>query len=189
MRTLGEAPGIGLRLTVAPAGPVISLVVMLTAVLAGGLGSLLGVLATPSNPLGAGHHALAALVHNVELLDRIRAKAPHEDPLSGNCAAEKSAEARIGLRLGEEEIARLQGALSRNDAAEQDYALRRLKILVDRGTAVADEARKCIAVDGGSITATRVEVEIAPTIPSDTPTGPPPAMPPLDMRPPEGGPR
>jgi hypothetical protein len=167
---------------------VTSLVVMLGAALAGGLGSLLGVLATPSNPLGEGHHALAALVRNVELIDRIRAKAPSHDPLSGNCAAEKGTEARIGLRIGEEEIARLQGALTRNDAAEQAYALRRLKILVDRGTAVAAEARKCIAAEGGSVTATRVEVEIAPTIPNDEPSEPPLQRLP-DPRPPENGPR
>ena len=160
---------------------VITFAVMLSAVLAGGLGSLLGVLSTPSNPLGAGHHSLAALVRNVELLDRIRAKAP-EDGASRDCAAQKSAEARIGLRIGEEEIARLQGAISRNDEGERDYALRRLTMLVERGKSVADAARKCIAVDLGSITATSVEVEAAPG--PDVPLSPP--LPGLqDLRPAE----
>jgi hypothetical protein len=151
---------------------VISLDVMWGVVLAGGLGSLLGVLSTPSNPLGAGHHSLSALVRNVELLERIRAKAPH-DAWSENCAAEKAAEARIGLRLGEEEIARLQDAITRNDEGDRDYALRRLGILVDRGTSVAEAARKCIAVNPGSVTATTVEIEVAPGIPKDTDLTPP----------------
>jgi hypothetical protein len=161
---------------------VISLVVMLGAVLAGGLGSLLGVLATPSNPLGAGHHSLAALVRNVELLDRIQAKAP-DDGYSRDCAAEKSAEARVGLRIGEEELARLQGAVSRNDEGEREYALRRLGILVERGKSVADAARKCITVDLGSITATSVEVEVAPGVPEVSLTPALPALP--DLRPAE----
>jgi len=155
---------------------------MFSAVLVGGLGSLLGVLSTPSNPLGAGHHSLAALVRNVELLDRIRAKAP-DDGASRDCAARKSAEARIGLRIGEEEIARLQGAISKNDEGERDYALRRLTMLVERSKSVADAARKCIAVDLGSITATSVEVVAAPG--PDVPLSPPlPAL--QDQRPAEG---
>lgn len=158
---------------------------MLGAMLAGGLGSLLGVLATPSNPLGAGHHSLAALVRNVELVERIRAKSPH-DAYSQNCAAEKSAEARIGLRIGEGEIARLQDALARNDDGERDYALRRLGILVDRGGAVAAAARKCVDSDPGSITATRVQVEVSPTVPDDVPLTPGLPTTPQDMRPAEG---
>src|SRR4051794_23317372 len=111
-------------------------------VLVGGLGSLLGVLSTPSNPLGVAHYSLAALVRNVELLERIRSKAPH-DGWSENCAAEKTAEARVGLQIGEQEITRLQDALTRKDDEERDYALRRLGALVDRGRAVAADARKC----------------------------------------------
>jgi hypothetical protein len=153
-------------------------------VLAGGLGSLLGVLSTPSNPVGVAHHSLAALVRNVELLERIRAKAP-QDGWSENCAAEKTAEARIGLRIGEEEIARLQEALTRKDDGERDYALRRLAALVDRGRSVADAARKCIARDPGSITATTVEVEVSPLVPKETDLSPPAVRPP-DLRPAEG---
>ena len=153
-------------------------------VLAGGLGSLLGVLSTPSNPLGVAHYSLAALVRNVELLERIRAKAPH-DGWSENCAAEKTAEARIGLHIGEQEIARLQDAMARKDDEERDYALRRLGALVDRGKAVAADARRCIALDPGSITATTVEVEVPPQLPKETDIAPPlPTLP--DMRPAEG---
>ena len=148
--------------------------VMWGVVLAGGLGSLLGVLSTLSNPLGVAHYSLAALVRNVELLERIRAKAPH-DGWSENCAAEKATEARIGLSIGEQEIARLQDAMTRKDDDERDYALRRLGALVDRGRTVASDARKCIALDPGSITATTVDVEISPLVPKDVDTAPPPS--------------
>jgi hypothetical protein len=139
----------------------------------------------PADPVVMARQAMTALSQNVQLIQRIRAKAPR-DSYSASCVTEKLAEAQIGLRLGDQEMVRLETSLARRDAGERAYALRRLQLLVERAATVLTAARACAAVDEGGITSTKVEVEIDPKIPQDDPTKPPPPLQP-DMRPANDG--
>ena len=146
---------------------------------AGGLGEA-------PTPLAAARPMMRTLAQGVTLIQRIAAKAPR-DSFTADCVEEKLAEARIGLRIGDQEMARLETAIAGNDQKEQAYALRRLGMLVDRSTMLIKQARSCAYQDSGGVTTTKVEVEISPKIPRDDPTALPLPTPPADLRPPNEG--
>jgi hypothetical protein len=137
--------------------------------------------APSDDPLERARAAMRVLAHAVETIQRIGAKAPR-DAYTANCVAERLAEARIGVRLGDQESARLEASLAQHDREEAAYALRRLGLLADRAASVLASARICATEDTSGVTATKVEVEISPAVPAGDPTAPPPP-PPVDMRP------
>jgi hypothetical protein len=141
--------------------------------------------AAAEDPRERARAAMRILAHAVETIHRIGAKAPH-DAYSRDCVAERLAEARVGVRLGEQESERLEASLARRDSEEASYALKRLGLLAARSASVLAAARICAADDTGGVSATKVEVEISPAIPAGDPTRPPPPDPVL-MRPPSLG--
>src|SRR4029077_3641258 len=118
------------------------------------------------DPLAAARLAMNALSRNLQLVQRIGSKSP-SDACSVVCVEERLAESRIGVQIGDQEIARLTSSLARHDAAEEAYALRRLQLLVERAGQVASAARTCATQDPGGVTSTKVEVEISPAVPRD----------------------
>jgi hypothetical protein len=134
------------------------------------------------DPLPVARQAMDQLARNLQHVQRIRAKGA-KDTFTADCLTEKVAEARVGVQLGDEEMARLHAGLANNDADEQAYALHRLQMLVDRASKVLDGARICAAQDPGGITATKVEVEISPVVPQGDPTAPPPPFHPVERPP------
>ena len=141
--------------------------------------------AASDDPRAQARAAMRVMAHAVETIQRIGAKA-RRDPYTVDCVAERLAEARIGVRLGDQESARLETSLARHDRDEASYALRRLALLAARAASVVASARICAADDPGGVSATKVEVEISPAIPRGAPTGPPPP-PPVEMRPANDG--
>ena len=137
----------------------------------------------PPDPVGVARASMEQLARNLQHVQRVAAKADR-DTYTVDCLAEKIGEARVGLQIGEEEMTRLHDGLARGDVGEQAYAVRRLQLLVERAKTVLDGARICAAKDPGGITATRVEVEVAPTVPAGDPTAPAPFFQPVE-RPPE----
>jgi hypothetical protein len=137
----------------------------------------------PSDPLPVARLAMEQLARNLQHVQRIRAKAA-QDTFTADCLAEKVAEARVGVQLGDEEMARLHAGIVKGDTGEQAYALHRLQLLVDRASTVLDGARICAMQDPGGITATKVEVEVSPAVPRGDPTAPPTPFQPVE-RPPE----
>jgi hypothetical protein len=111
------------------------------------------------------------LVAGIQQIERIRAKTPAIG-LDGGCVDEKLAEARAGLQIAAAELARVDEGLARQDAAENDYAARRLRLLVERSAELAQAARVCATEELSSIDTTKVEVEISPSVPPGDPTLP-----------------
>jgi hypothetical protein len=112
------------------------------------------------------------LVAGIQQIERIRAKTP-AIALDGSCVDEKLAEARAGLQIAAAELARLDEGLAGKDVAENDYAVRRLRLLVERSAELARAARVCATEELSSIDTTKVEVEISPSVPTGDPTLPP----------------
>lgn len=107
----------------------------------------------------------------MQQIERIRAKTP-AIALDGSCVDEKLAEARAGLQIAAAELARLEDGQARGDATENDYAARRLGLLVERSGELARAARVCATEELSTIDTTKVEVEISPSVPSGDPTRP-----------------
>jgi hypothetical protein len=115
---------------------------------------------------------IRTLVAGIQQIERIRAKTP-AIALDGSCVDEKLAEARAGLQIAAAELARLDEGQTRGDPRENDYAAKRLRLLVERSGELARAARVCATEELSTIDTTKVEVEISPSVPPGDPTGPP----------------
>jgi len=111
------------------------------------------------------------LVAGIQLIERIRAKTP-AIALDGSCVDEKLAEARAGLQIAAAELSRLDDGQARGDASENEYAARRLQLLVERSGELARAARVCATEELSTVDTTKVEVEVSPSVPAGDPTRP-----------------
>jgi hypothetical protein len=128
--------------------------------------------APPPDPRIDARVQIRTLVAGIQQIERIRAKTPAIG-LDGGCVDEKLAEARAGLQIAAAELARLDEGQARGDASENDYAARRLRLLVERSGELAHAARVCATEELSTIDTTKVEVDISPSVPPGDPTGPP----------------
>ena len=119
----------------------------------------------------------------IQQIERIRSKTP-AIALDGSCVDQKLAEARAGLQIAAAELARLEDGQARGDDGENDYAARRLRLLVERSGELDRAARVCATEELSTIDTTKVEVEISPSVPPGDPTRPPGEFEVLD-RPPQ----
>jgi hypothetical protein len=140
-------------------------------------------MAPPPDPRIDARAQIRTLVAGMQRIERIRAKTP-AIALDGSCVDEKLAEARAGLQIAAVELARLEEGQARGDAAENDYAARRLGLLVERSAELARAARVCATEELSTIDTTKVEVEISPSVPPGDPTRPAGEWAPLE-RPPQ----
>ncbi|HVY41084.1 MAG TPA: hypothetical protein VHM31_24275 [Polyangia bacterium] len=93
----------------------------------------------------------------IQHIERIRAKAPR-DAVDRNCVDRKLAEARVGLQIATEEIARLDASVGDGDAGEQEYSMRRLRLLAERANDLTRAAQVCVTDEVSSIDVTQVQV-------------------------------
>jgi hypothetical protein len=128
--------------------------------------------APPPDPHVEARAQIKTLVAGIQQIERIRSKTPAIG-LDGSCVDEKLAEARAGLQIAAAELARLDDGQTRGDSAENDYAARRLGLLVERSGELSRAARICATEELSTIDTTQVEVEISPSIPPGDPTRPP----------------
>jgi hypothetical protein len=127
--------------------------------------------APPPDPRVEARAQIKSLVAGIQQIERIRSKTP-AIALDGNCVDQKLAEARAGLQIAAAELARLDDGQARGDATENDYAARRLGLLVERSGELARAARICATEELSTIDTTKVEVEISPSVPPGDPTRP-----------------
>jgi hypothetical protein len=128
--------------------------------------------APPPDPRVEARTQVKKLVADIQLIERIRAKTP-AIALDGSCVDQKLAEARAGLQLAAVELTRLDDGQARSDAGDNEYAARRLQLLVERSGELARAARVCATEELSTIDTTKVEVEVSPSVPAGDPTRPP----------------
>jgi hypothetical protein len=128
--------------------------------------------APPPDPRVEARAQIKKLVADIQLIERIRAKTP-AIALDGSCVDQKLAEGRAGLQIAAAELARLADGQAHGDAGENEYAARRLRLLVERSGELARAARVCATEELSTIDTTKVEVEVSPSVPEGDPTRPP----------------
>ncbi len=109
------------------------------------------------DPRGAARQQMGRLVAGIQHIERIRAKAPR-DAVDRNCVDRKLSEARVGLQIATDEIARLDASVGNNDAGEQEYSMRRLRLLAERANDLTRAAQVCVTDEVSSIDVTQVQV-------------------------------
>lgn len=100
---------------------------------------------------------MGKLVAGIQHIQRIRAKAP-KDVVERSCVEAKLTEARVGLQIAGDEMARLDAGLASGDAGEQEYAVRRLRLLADRAHDLTQAAQTCVSDELSSIDVTQVQI-------------------------------
>ena len=109
------------------------------------------------DPRGAARQQMGRLVAGIQHIERIRAKAPR-DAVDRNCVDRKLAEARVGLQIATDEISRLDASVGNGDAGEQEYSMRRLRLLAERANDLTKAAQVCVTDEVSSIDVTQVQV-------------------------------
>ena len=109
------------------------------------------------DPRGAARQQMGRLVAGIQHIERIRAKAP-KDAVDRSCVEAKLAEARVGLQIAGDELSRLDTGLANGDAGEQEYAMRRLRLLAERAHDLTHAAQICVSDDLSSIDVTQVQI-------------------------------
>ncbi len=100
---------------------------------------------------------MGKLVAGVQHIERIRAKAP-KDAVERSCVEAKLTEARVGLQIAGDEMVRLDTGLASGDEGEQQYAVRRLRLLADRANDLTQAAQTCVSDELSSIDVTQVQI-------------------------------
>jgi hypothetical protein len=110
----------------------------------------------------AAREQVGKLAAGLQHIERIRDKTPR-DAGDRSCVDDKLAEARVGLQIAGDEMSRLDRSLANGDAAEQDYALRRLRLLAERAHDLTKAAEICATDELSSVDVTTVQV-VAPEV-------------------------
>lgn len=96
---------------------------------------------------------------------RIRAlmRGANDSQYHASCVAQRLAEAQVHVALARDEMQQLTSSASVS-AGDREHATRRLTLLAERTQEVERAARACIDDDTSSISATRYETWVPPTV-------------------------
>lgn len=180
MTSLNHLLGLAVLMTAAqaqaagPAGPEVAVAVpaqaaavQASAPAGGGAAAAKG--PSASDQLSQARTYMRALYDGVQQIGRVGGMTGSH-AVRTNCVSEKLAEARVGVTIGNQEMARIQGTLAADaarDAQSADdraYALLRLKLLVERARDLEKAAQTCAQDERSSVNITQVEVEISPGV-------------------------
>ena len=115
-----------------------------------------------------------------------------KDIIKLNCVADKLVQTKVNISIADQALIALQENVTRADEGGRTHEFTRLTIINQKVTVLGAEAENCIGEDLSFVGATRVDVDVDPSIPKDDPTQPGTPVtsvdrPPVD-RPPVGSP-
>ena len=96
-----------------------------------------------------------------------------KDIIRLNCVTDKLVQVRVNMNIAEQSMASLQEAMTRADEGQRTHEFTRLTIVNQKVLVLGAEAENCIGEDLSFVGATRIDVEIDPSIPTYDPTQPP----------------
>jgi hypothetical protein len=111
-----------------------------------------------------------------------------KDVVKLNCISDKLTQVRGHQLVTDQSMTSLNSAITRSDETARLHEFTRLSILYQKVVTLGTEAEQCIGEDVSYVGATRVDVEIDPSIPPTDPTQPDLPTIPMPERPPEASP-
>ena len=96
-----------------------------------------------------------------------------KDIIRLNCVTDKLVQARVNLTIAEQAMAALQENISRADEGGRTHEFTRLTIVNQKVSVLGAEAENCIGEDLSFVGATRIDVEVDPSLPQIDVTSPP----------------
>jgi hypothetical protein len=119
---------------------------------------------------------------------QLQAKAKKDkDVVKLNCVNDKLTQVRGHMVVTDQSMSSLTADMAKGDDAGRQHEFTRLTILYQKVVTLGTEAEQCIGEDVSYVGATRVDVEIDPSIPPGDPTQPDLPVPGVE-RPPEASP-
>jgi hypothetical protein len=110
-----------------------------------------------------------------------------KDMVKLNCVNDKLTQLQGHMKVTDQSMSSLTLDIAKSDDAARQHEFTRLTILYQKVVTLGTEAEQCIGEDVSYVGATRVDVEIDPSIPATDPTDPPLPVP-IVQRPPEASP-
>jgi hypothetical protein len=119
---------------------------------------------------------------------QLQAKAKKDkDMVKLNCVNDKLMQLQGHMTVTDQSMSSLTLDIAKNDDSARQHEFTRISILYQKVVVLGTEAEQCIGEDVSYVGATRVDVEVDPSIPPYDPTEPP--LPGIDVtRPPEASP-
>ena len=108
-----------------------------------------------------------------------------KDIIKLNCVADKLVQTRVNVNIADQAMTALQEHVARSDEGGRTHEFTRLTIINQKVVVLGAEAENCIGEDLSFVGATRVDVDVDPSIPVDDPTQPPAPIPVFDRPPPD----
>jgi hypothetical protein len=119
---------------------------------------------------------------------QLQAKAKKDkDIVKLNCVNDKATQLKVHMTVTDQSMSSLSIDIAKSDDTARQHEFTRISILYQKVVTLGTEAEQCIGEDVSYVGATRVDVEIDPSIPPGDPTIPDLPVPIVD-RPPEASP-
>ncbi len=99
-----------------------------------------------------------------------------KDMVMVNCASDKLLQVRGYISVGNAALSGIEAAIQQHDAVTRSHNFDRQTIVYQKVLVLGTEAEGCIGEDVNYVGATRVDIEIDPSIPQEDPTIPPIAV-------------
>jgi hypothetical protein len=106
-----------------------------------------------------------------------------KDIIKLNCVMDKEVQAKVNFGIAEQALTALQENVARADEGGRTHEFTRLTIINQKVMVLGAEAENCIGEDLSFVGATRVDLDIDPSIPREDPTQPGVPTTPIDRPP------
>jgi hypothetical protein len=143
---------------------------------------------TPQETLAQSKDYYKKMQETYRRIQQLQTKAKKDkDMVKLNCVNDKVTQVRGHLTVSDQSMTSLSLQIAKGDDQARQHEFTRMTILYQKVVTLGTEAEQCIGEDVSYVGATRVDVEIDPSIPPTDPTEP--ALPVPDVqRPPEASP-
>jgi hypothetical protein len=143
---------------------------------------------SPQETLAQSKDYYKKMLDTQKRIQQLQAKAKKDkDVVKLNCVNDKLTQVRGHMTVTDQSMASLNADIARGDDASRQHQFTRITILYQKVVTLGTEAEQCIGEDVSYVGATRVDVEIDPSIPPEDPTQPDLPVPDV-QRPPEASP-
>jgi len=128
---------------------------------------------TPQEMLNQGQEYFRAMNEVLKRMQVLQETAKRQkDIIKLNCVTDKLVQVKVNMNIAEQSTTSLQENIARADEGGRTHEFTRLTIVNQKVLVLGAEAENCIGEDLSFVGATRVDVEVDPSIPQTDPTQP-----------------
>jgi len=131
-------------------------------------------LLTPQEMLGQSKEYFKSMNEVLKRITLLQDQSKRQkDIIRLNCVTDKLVQSKINMTIAEQSMVALQESIARADEGARTHEFTRLTIVNQKVLVLGAEAENCIGEDLSFVGATRVDVEVDPSLPQTDPTIPP----------------